>query len=267
LLLVGALAVSPASAAQESIVISDSLAAHADELKVTMGSQGFGQISKWHVGDYAVVSSKLSATQVHTSTDLLKTRLTRHSTTTFKFVMSNATNQSASVTAARHAMDHASQETKVTKSLSLGSNELLEESDSCTATIVVSGDTTETWTLLKSSTTAPELSYQAILTNGERTIVLNPVRSAARDDKAHHKSFLSHFTSQIVPPAMGYEFMEADQSLCALQTFGGISKENGRRVWMRRDLAASLKLVLAAAMTTVLQVETSATGLEPPDEE
>jgi serine/threonine protein kinase len=40
-----------------------------------------------------------------------------------------------------------------------------------------------------------------------------------------------------------------------------------RMVWMRRDLPASLKLMLAAAITTVLQVESSSTGLEPPDEE
>jgi hypothetical protein len=267
LLLLCLLAAFPASAAQETIAISDSLAANADELKVTMGSQWFGQINKWRVGDYAVVSSKLASTQVRTHSNLFQTKVARQSTTTFSFVLRNTPADSARVTAVRRVMDNSSQEMKVSKSVSLGSNELLQAADSCTAIIVVGGDTTETWTLVKASTTAPELGYRAVLTNGARTIVLNPVRSGARDDHARHASFFSRLTSHVTPPAMGYEFMEAGQSVCALQTFGGISKGDGRMVWMRRDLAARLKLVLAAAITTVLQVESSGTGLEPSDEE
>ena len=267
LLLAGLLSALPALAGQESIVISDSLAANADELKVTMGSSWFGKISKWRVGDYAVVSSKLSATRVRTKSNLFKTKMARHSTTTFAFVLRNTTTDSARVTAVRQVMDHSTQELKVTKSVSLGDNELVQASDSCTAIIVVSGDTTETWTLLKASTTAPELAYQATLTNGARRIVLNPVRSGPRNDNARHASLFSRLVSKVMPPAMGYEFMEAGQSLCALQTFGGISQGDGRMVWMRRDLAASMKLMLAAAITTVLQVESSQTGLEPPDHE
>jgi hypothetical protein len=66
---------------------------------------------------------------------------------------------------------------------------------------------------------------------------------------------------------MGYEFFEDGRSICALQTFGGLSRKNPRRVWMHRGLDARMKLVLAAAMTTVLQIESSRTGLEPPDED
>ncbi len=44
--------------AQKDIVISDSLAANSEKLKVKMGSQGFGKIWKFQFGNYAVISSK-----------------------------------------------------------------------------------------------------------------------------------------------------------------------------------------------------------------
>ena len=67
------LAALPASAAHRNIVVSDSLLANADQLKVKMGAQWMG-IHKWRVGDYAVVSSKLGWTTTSTTTNLFKTR-------------------------------------------------------------------------------------------------------------------------------------------------------------------------------------------------
>ena len=66
---------------------------------------------------------------------------------------------------------------------------------------------------------------------------------------------------------MGYEFTENGHSLCAFQSFGGGLRGGTRAVWMERSLDAKLKLMLAAAMTTILQVDSSDTGLETPDEE
>ncbi len=243
LLLAGLLVNLPASAAQEFIVISDSLAANADTLTVKEGSQWWGRISKWRIGDYTVVSSKLKSTRITAKSNLFKTKTVRHSTTQFAFVLGNTTTNFATVNAVRHVMDLSSHEMKLSKSVSLGSEELVQASDSCNAVITVNGDTTETWTLLKSSTSAPERGYEAFLTNGERTILLTPVR------------------------AMGYEFIEGGQAICALQTFGGTARGNWRMVWMHRGLDGRVKLILAAAITTVLQVESSATGLEPPKED
>lgn len=255
----------PVSAAEESIAISDSLAANADQWIVKEKGTWFGKISKWSMGDHAVISSKLHATNVSSNTNLLKTKMERHSTTEFEFIMSNATADSVSVKAVRRAMDESTHEFKLGKNVSLGSDELLHASDSCLATIVVIGDTTQ-WTLLKASITAPELDWAAFLTDGTRRVLLSPVTAKARSDSTH-RGFFSRMASQLVPPAMGYEFQEDGRSLCALQTFGGTSKKNPRRVWMHRGLDARMKLVLAAAMTTVLQVETSSTGLEPSDED
>ena len=59
-LLAGLCIAFPAVAEEETIAISDSLAANADPLPVKVGSQGFGKI-KYQIGDYAVVSGKPSS--------------------------------------------------------------------------------------------------------------------------------------------------------------------------------------------------------------
>ncbi len=222
---------------------------------------------KWRIGDYTVVSSKLKSTRINTNSNLFKTKTVRHSTTQFTFVLRNTTTDSATVRAARHVMDRSSHEMKLSKSVSLGSEELEQASDSCNAVIIVNGDTTDTWTLLKSSTSAPELGYEAFLTNGERTIFLTPVRSRIHGDSGRRRSFFAGLNPHVIPPAMGYEFVEGGRAICGLQTFGGTARGNARLVWMHRGLDARVKLILAAAITTVLQVESSATGLEPPKED
>jgi hypothetical protein len=257
----------PAFAAEETIALSDSLAANADALTVKVGGQGFGKISKYQIGDYAVASSKLASTHIDEKSNFLKTKFERHSITKFSFVMQNASPGSVSVEAVRHAMDASTHEFKITKSVGVGSNELLEQSDSCTATIVVQVDTTETWSLLKRSSTVPELQYEAYLSNGTRKVFLVPVRGAPRGDGAPKKSLFTRMVHGVVPLPIGYEFVENGQAIAALQTFGGMSTKNSQRAWMDRRLDPRSRLLLAAAMTTVLQVESSNTGLEPPDEE
>jgi hypothetical protein len=256
LLLAGVLVALPAWAAPETIAISDSLVAHADRLNIKVGGQWFGRISKWRIGDYAVVSSKLSATRIDSKSNLFKTKGQRHSTTKFSFVLCDGSTDSAAVSVVRHAMVDSTHGFKVTKSVSLGSDDLIQAFDSCTAVIVVNRDTTDTWTLYKVSTIAPEPRYEAYLTNGTRTVLLVPVRSKPAAEGAKRRWF--------TPSAVGYEFIEDARSLCALQTSRNVPGKDSRLAWMHRDLDTTLKLVLAAAMTTVLEVQSSSTGLEPP---
>src|SRR5438046_10353981 len=90
-----------------------------------------------------------------------------------------------------------------------------------------------------------------------------PSRSPTTPVTSH--SSCGSLVSQSWPPAMGYEFIENGKSLCALQTYGGGPNGGSPIVWMDRGLEARPKLMLAAAMTTVLQIESSSTGLESPD--
>ena len=260
LCLAGGLCAAPlALAAPPAIPISDSLVANADQLNVKMGSQWFGQIAKWRIGPYAVVSSKLEATRIRTNTNLLKTKSDSTLTTHFSFVMSDDASHSATVTATRAFINRSEHEFKLNKTVGLGSEGLILESDSLGALITVHADTTENWTLLKNSMIdANERgTVEAHLLNGERKIVITPVFADRRGDKSQRPSFFSRLAANAIPPAMGYEFVEEGRSLCAIQTFGGSLRGNARMVWMHKSLDAGTKVALAAAITAMLQMESS----------
>ena len=59
-------------------------------------------------------------------------------------------------------------------------------------------------------------------------------------------------------PATGYEFVEGDQAIGALQYYGGgLWGMNKFMVWLYQDLDTDTKLLLAAAMTAVMETNIS----------
>jgi hypothetical protein len=256
LLISGLLAAAPALAAPKTIPISDSLAANADKLKVKMGAHSMGHIAKWRIGDYAVVSSKLGTTHINTGSNFWKTKSDSTSSTRFSFVMSADPADSVTVIAEHRFRSQSEHEFKLTKSVGLGNNGLLGEADVFSALITMNADTTVKWALFKGSTINAngDSVFEAHLTSAERKIVIAPVVVDPQKGK-RRPSFFAQLGAQIIPPAMGYEFVEGGRSVCAIQTFGGPYKETGRMVWMHRGLDARDKLVLAAAITAILQIE------------
>lgn len=235
--------------AQKDIVIGDSLAANSDKLNVKMGTQWMGKIWKFRFGDYAVISSKMGWTTTSTRGNLFNTKTESKSTEKFSFVLANKTGDSARVNAANNLMIKALQELELTPHFSLGSNELIQESHNFTAFITINGDTSEIWALLMNATRGrdTEGNYEAFLTNGERKIFIVPASSNKNG------------TDTRTYPAMGYEFVENGQSLCALQYFGGgLMGTNKNIVWIHRTPDAKMKLMLAAASTAILQIRVSA---------
>jgi hypothetical protein len=256
-LVTGLLAAAPALAAPKTIPISDSLAANADKLKVKMGTQWFGRVAKWRIGDYEVVASKLGTTHIETGSNFWKTKSDSASSTRFSFVMSATPADSVTVTAEHHFRTRSQHEFKLNKTVGLGSDALIGEADVFAAMITLNADTTVKWTLLKASTinATGDSVFEAHLTSAERKIVIAPVVVDPQKGKRGRPSFFAQLGSQIIPPAMGYEFLEDGRSVCAVQTSGGPYKETGRMVWMHRALDSRDKLVLAAAITAILQIE------------
>jgi hypothetical protein len=62
-------------------------------------------------------------------------------------------------------------------------------------------------------------------------------------------------------PARGYEFREGDRAIAALQFYGGGYPGSKKHlvVYLRGDLDARTKLLLATAMTAILQSKINAT--------
>jgi len=239
------------SAAQHNIVISDSLAANADTLTVKRGGHWFGRIPKWRFGDYAVASSKLSPTTTRTKGNLFGTRTESRSSGKFSFVLSNGAGDSASVQAEHNTTIHSLQN-KSENGWAIPGDEVWLDSEDGTAHITINGDTTDTWALVLGVRVAHrrELHSEATLTNGARKIVLADVSS----DR------LGRFDLRGV--AGGYEFIEDGRSLGALQYFGGTLGATNI-VWILRSADARTKLLLAAAMTAVLQMMSPEPG--PPE--
>jgi hypothetical protein len=257
LLALGLLPALPVPSAAKTILISDSLAANSDKLNVKQGAQWMGRIFKWSFGDYAVTSSKHSGTSSTSARNLLHTKTDSTSSESFSFMLGNKTTDVAFVDAAHNVNIQSLQKFPLGRGFFLGSDEVALESDNFTAFITINGDTSDTWALFIGGTTTPGptadtrtmLSGGMFLTNGSHRIKL--VCASSNKNGCDPQSI-----SMFSIPAVGFEFFEDGHSIGAVQYFGGTFGVT-YLVWLRRDSDPRLKLILAAAMTAILQVETS----------
>ena len=143
-----------------------------------------------------MVSSKLEATHVRTNTNFLKTKSDSTLTTHFSFVMSDDASHSATVTATRAFINRSEHEFKLTKTVGLGSEGLILESDSLGALITVHADTTENWTLLKIS---------MIDANGHSSPIRRIDLLAVRDDERESTMASIHPNSGTTRPVQRRE--------------------------------------------------------------
>lgn len=235
----------------KELIISKALAENSEMLKVKMGVQWGNKIWKFKFGDYAVVDSKMGWTKVKTKSNLLNTKSEVNSDQKFSFVLTNNTNDSAIVNAVENISVEQFQSFELFPNFYLGSDELLKDSRKFSAFISSTTNQEETWALVMKNTRGREVDYEdeAFLTNGERLITIIPV-SSKKDTK--NRSQLGVLLNL---PAMGYEFIENEQSLCAMQYYGGgVLGTNKNIIWLKSDLDANMKLIYAAAMTAILQI-------------
>ena len=252
----------PATASAKNIILSDSLLANADKWDVKQGAQWMGKIHKWRFGDYAVVASKQGWTTTGTHMNLFKTKTESQTVNKFSFVLSNKTADSALVNTAHEITAQSNPGLKLGNGWTAGGDGRTQQADRFIASIMVNRDTTDTWELSIGETDVTdrhgdsvegEATHSATLTSGERLIVLTPVFSKKFDKRP---SFASQLGMSFSPPAMGYEFVENGRSLCAVEYFSsGVAGSAKNTVWMDRNAEPRLRLVLAAAMTAVLQLQ------------
>jgi hypothetical protein len=155
-------------------------------------------------------------------------------------------NDSAKVNAANNIASKSLNEIEILPHFSWGNNELLQEARNFSAFITINSDTSDTWALLMnvSRSSHAASTYAAFLTNGDRTIYINPVSSNKNG------------TDGRAMPAMGYEFSESGKPVAALQFYGGgMLGLNKNAVWIYNQLETKMKLLLAAASTAILQVK------------
>lgn len=242
------LLMSPGSshAQDKAIVISDGLSASAERYEVKMGTQWMGRNWKLRFGDYAVVESRMGPTKSSSKGNLLGTKSQTETHHNFSFVLSNKTGDLATVKAATAEATRERHSIAIPSRVQWGADETLSSTKQLSVSITTSGDQEETWTLLMETTYGRHADHEsaASLSNGERTISI-AFTTSARDGEDSRRL-----------PALGYEFIENERSLCALQYHGGgVWGLNKQIIWMDSSLEPTMKLVLAAAMTSLLQKE------------
>lgn len=230
-----------------TIALSGNLSKNADVLNVKMGTQWFGKIWKVQFGDYEVVSSKLSWVINSNKASLFNRKSESATTEKFSFLLINGAADTAKINAARKVKVNGMREIEILPGFSIGSDELLSESGNFTAFININEDTASTWALFMSviRITTEDKFYDAFLTNGDRRILILPVTS--NDNRSI--------------PSLGYEFQENGEPLCAVQYYGGGALgANKNIIWLSKSIDQHMKLILAAAMTALLQIKVTAPG-------
>jgi hypothetical protein len=234
------------SAAQnKNLEISDALAANSEKLKVKMGTQWMGKIWKFKFGDYAVTDSKSGWVATTTNKKNFSLKEESKSDQKFSFVLRGKTSESAIVNVVFVITTEELQMLDIFSNYYFGPDSiLLRGSQNFTAFIATSNNETENWVLNVKISQGNEMDYkqEAFLTNGERMITILPISS---NDNGNDSRMY---------PALGYEFVENNQPLCAMQYYGGGALGyNKSIIWLATNLEPRTKLILAAAMTSLLQ--------------
>jgi hypothetical protein len=233
--------------AQKNLIISDSLKANAEMLKIKMGGQITGKMPKFKVGEYAVVSGKLGWIHSSSTSNFFNTKSESKSSQKFSFVLASQGSDSAKVDAATNTQLQTHNSVQVSEHFSWGDDELLKQSINFSAYISLSSDTSKVWVLVMQDETGSQTNgkSKAFLTDGARRIQIFPVSS---DSNGQHS----------LSPALGYEFVEIGKSVSALQySGGGMFPLNHNIIWLHKDIDPQMKLVLAAAMIAILQLKFS----------
>lgn len=238
-------------AQQKEIVIDEDLAAHSEKMKVKMGAQWMGKIFKFKFGDYAVTDSKSGWTKTSSSSKFFSSKVESKSEQEFSFELSDKKiDDKALVNAATDISSAELQSFIVFSNFSIGSDELLKSSHNFSAFISTTSNEDDTWVLVKSTQSGSEAEYdfKAFLTNQDRRIDI--FQTTSNKNGEDPRSI----------PAKGYEFVEDGKALCAMQYYGGgMLGSNKSIIWMRSELDSREQLILAAAMTALLQVDVTMT--------
>lgn len=239
--------------AQKNIVLSEDLAANSEGLKVKMGTQWMGKIWKFKFGEYSVGKSKNGWTTQSYKSNFLNTKASSKTTQKFSFELNSGNVDKAVVEAATDINLEVTRSAEIIPFFSVGEDKILIDAKNFSALITVNEDTTDTWFLIMNISSGERVQDErmAYLSNGKRMIHLIPVTSNKKGEDNRNI------------PALGYELVEPGKTLGAVQYYGGgMMGANKNIVWLNQQLDARMKLILAAAMTAVLQVKTGYSSLE-----
>lgn len=233
------------NAQKKNIVISDNLMENAEMMKVKMGTQWMGKMWKFKFGDYAITKNKLGWTKITQKSNVLNTKVETKIGYKFNFELNNKTSETAIVYAVFSENINELQSIEVFPHFYIGNDMVLKDSLNFTANISLNSDKENTWKLYLKKTSGFGMDFkdEGILTNEERVISIIFVTSYQDNNDKR------------ILPAMGYEFIENGKAICAMQYYGGGTLGLNKNIfWIESTLNQSMKLIVAAAMTSILEM-------------
>jgi hypothetical protein len=255
----GALVSAAMASSNKTVQLDEGLLANADVLKVTLGVSTPAHPVNISFGDYAVVSSKVWGGRESTRSEFFggvtRTRVRNN----FTFVFKGPEPATAKVKAEWNIL---TEKPGQCFEVDIGTDVAIELCSSdeepqpglhdvLVAPIRIDGEAPGRWTMLldvvRSESGLTERAGTSFITDGNRQIVIRPVTSAGPA-----KNLLDL-------PARGYEFWEEGKSIGAVQYYaGGVLGLNKNVVYLRRDLDPQMKLLLASAMTMIMEYKNEA---------
>ncbi|WP_147297785.1 hypothetical protein [Seonamhaeicola aphaedonensis] len=250
LILTGLSSLGAIYAQNKTIVINKELEENSDKFKVKKGTQWMGKISKIKFGDYKVADSKNGWVKTKVKSNFWNTFSESKTENKFSFVMEHESLGSSIVNTLSQMTV---KEARSFKLLSIGDFEFYTgPDDDYTSTkifsseIQIKDDTGEPWSMHLAMTNDHDAGYsdEGILSCSDRLIFIEPISSNKNGNDSRKI------------PARGYEFIEDNKSLGAVQYYGGgVFGLNKSFVWIRSELKPKMKLVLASAMIIILQIK------------
>ena len=235
--------------AQKTLLIHEDLSNNAEKMKVKMGV-GASNVWKLKFGEYAVTRTKGGWEKSSSKSNFFGTKSESTTTRKFSFDLVNAKKDVVNVNAQTNTFIKEKNAYQLFPNFGVGEDEVLQADNNFTAFIHVNGDTSVTWALFLNVTVGTEATNktEGFLTNSQRKIAVSWVSSNEKEGKQGI-------------PAMGYEFKEAEEPLSAVQYYGGgLLGMNKIFVWLHPKNDDQTKLILAAAMTAILQVRAGGPG-------
>lgn len=245
------LAVITGYAQQKDIVLDGDLQANAERMKVKMGTQWMGKIWKFKFGDYAVTDSNSGWMTTTSHKKMFSFKESSVTEQEFSFILEDGTGDRAIANVAFSIGSEALVSLIDFGDFAIGSDVALSGSQNFSAFLYTGSMEDDVWVLVlnKGGSMSGEEVFTGFLTNQKQTIYIYPTSSNKEGNDSRSL------------PALGYEFAEGERALCAMQYYGGGALGYNKNViWLRSDLDQHQKLILAAAMTSLLQTEVTVMG-------
>lgn len=230
----------------KNIPIDPILAANSEAFKVKLNTKGPMKYWCLQFGDFRIITHEMGDLETRESSNFLKTKMTHKSKDHISFSLHSNSPDSVHTVAISEKTVQELRSLEICRDFYWGRDDFLKDSHFLSAIIRGSWDKNTRWFLLiEQDYGKTRQKYEAFLGNDERII------------KIIHLCSNSIGKNKRIYPALGYELIEDKEALSAVQYHGGGALGLFKKtIWIKSSIDHRTKLILAAAMSALILLET-----------